>query len=149
GAIAVGRTEVTGFLEAEDCLCTLAALKAMGVKIDRRGPGHHVIDGAGLQGLQEPDNVIDCGNSGTMARLLVGVLAGQPFCTVLTGDASLRSRPMDRVANPLRQMGATFVGRQGGSRMPLAVGGARPLRALRYESPMASAQVKSAVLLAG
>lgn len=149
GALAAGRTEVTGFLEGEDCLNTIRAVRALGVEVTRKGPGHYLIDGAGLGGLQEPDSVVDCGNSGTTARLLIGVLAGQPFWTVLTGDESLRGRPMDRVAAPLRRMGATVVGRRGGSRMPLAVGGARPLRALHHESPVASAQVKSAVLLAG
>lgn len=149
GALASGRTEITGFLEGEDCLATLKAVRALGAEVTRKGPGHYLVDGAGVNGLSEPDNVIDCGNSGTSARLLVGVLAGQPFWTVLTGDDSLRSRPMDRVAEPLRRMGATVVGRREGSRLPLAVRGARPLRALTYASPVASAQVKTALLLAG
>jgi 3-phosphoshikimate 1-carboxyvinyltransferase len=149
GALAEGRTEITGFLEGEDCLNTLKAVRALGAGVTRKGPGHYLVDGAGLTGLVEPDNVIDCGNSGTTARLLLGVLAGQPFCTVLTGDESLRRRPMGRVAEPLRQMGATVVGRDGGRRLPLAVCGARPLKALRYSSPVASAQVKTALLLAG
>jgi 3-phosphoshikimate 1-carboxyvinyltransferase len=149
GALASGRTEITGFLEGEDCLATLKAVRALGAEVTRKGPGHYLVDGAGVNGLTEPDNVIDCGNSGTSARLLVGVLAGQPFWTVLTGDDSLRSRPMDRVAEPLRRMGATVVGRREGSRLPLAVRGARPLTALTYASPVASAQVKTALLLAG
>ena len=149
GALASGRTEITGFLEGEDCLATLKAVRALGAEVTRKGPGHYLVDGAGVNGLSEPDNVIDCGNSGTSARLLVGVLAGQPFWTVLTGDDSLRSRPMDRVAEPLRRMGATVVGRREGSRLPLAVRGARPLTALTYASPVASAQVKTALLLAG
>ncbi len=149
GALAQGRTEITGFLEGEDCLATLRAVRALGAEVTRKAPGHYLIDGAGLDGLTEPDDVIDCGNSGTGARLLVGVLAGQPFWTILTGDESLRSRPMDRVAAPLRRMGATVVGRREGSRLPLAVRGSRPLKALTYESPVASAQVKTALLLAG
>ena len=149
GALAGGRTEITGFLEGEDCLATLKAVRALGAEVTRKGPGHYLVDGTGVNGLTEPDNVIDCGNSGTSARLLVGVLAGQPFWTVLTGDDSLRSRPMDRVAEPLRRMGATVVGRREGSRLPLAVRGARPLKALTYASPVASAQVKTALLLAG
>jgi 3-phosphoshikimate 1-carboxyvinyltransferase len=149
GALARGRTEITGFLEGEDCLATLRAVRALGAEVTRKAPGHYLVDGTGLDGLTEPEDVIDCGNSGTGARLLVGVLAGQPFWTVLTGDESLRSRPMDRVAEPLRRMGATVVGRREGSRLPLAVRGARPLTALTYASPVASAQVKTALLLAG
>ncbi|HKZ04414.1 MAG TPA: 3-phosphoshikimate 1-carboxyvinyltransferase [Methylomirabilota bacterium] len=149
GALARGRTEITGYLEGEDCLATLRAVRALGADVTRKGPGHYFVDGAGLDGLSEPEDVVDCGNSGTSARLLVGVLAGQPFWTFLTGDESLRRRPMDRVAEPLRRMGATVVGRREGSRLPLAVRGARPLKALTYASPVASAQVKTALLLAG
>lgn len=149
GALATGSTEITGFLEGEDCLATLSAVRALGAGVSQKAPGHYVIDGVGLNGLVEPHDVIDCGNSGTTARLLVGLLAGQPFSTVLTGDRSLRGRPMARVADPLRRMGATVVGRQQGTRLPLAVIGARPLRAIHHVSPVASAQVKSAVLLAG
>ena len=149
GAIASGRTEVTGYLEAEDCLNTLKAVRAFGVLVTRKGPGHYLVDGAGLLGLREPDQVIDCGNSGTAARLLMGVLAGQPFWTFLTGDDSLRRRPMRRVSEPLVRMGATVVGREDGSRLPLGVRGARPLKAIAYDSPVASAQVKTALLLAG
>ena len=149
GAIASGRTEITGFLEGEDCLHTLKALEKLGAAVTRKGPGHYLVDGAGLEGLREADDIIDCGNSGTMARLLLGVLAGQPFWTFLTGDASMRSRPMKRVTGPLASMGATFVGRQDAGRLPLGVRGARPLRALSYVSPVASAQVKTALLLAG
>jgi 3-phosphoshikimate 1-carboxyvinyltransferase len=149
GAIAEGPTEVSGYLEAEDCLNTLAAIEKLGVEVTRKGPGHYRIAGVGLTGLQEPDAVLDCGNSGTTARLLLGILAGQPFWTMLTGDDSLRRRPMARVATPLRQMGATIVGRADGSKLPLAVRGKRPLSALTYRLPVASAQVKSAVLLAG
>jgi 3-phosphoshikimate 1-carboxyvinyltransferase len=149
GAIASGVTEVRGFLEAEDCGRTLTAVQALGAEVTRKGPGEYRIAGAGRMNLQEPGDVIDCGNSGTTARLLLGVLAGQPFTTALTGDDSLRRRPMARVAEPLACMGATFLGRAGNSRLPLAVRGARPLQAMTYRTPVASAQVKSAVLLAG
>ncbi len=147
GALADGATEIRGFLEAEDCLRTIAAVEALGADVTRKGPGEYRISGAG--GFQEPGDVVDCGNSGTTARLLMGVLAGQPFWTCMTGDASLRRRPMGRVADPLRRMGATITGRADGGRLPLAVRGARPLHPIAYESPVASAQVKSAVLLAG
>jgi len=149
GAVASGPSEVQGFLEADDCLRTLAAIQALGAEVTRKGPGHYRIAGAGLRGLQEPADVLDCGNSGTTARLLAGVLAGQPFWTFLTGDESLRRRPMGRVAEPLRAMGATVVGRADGTRLPLGVRGNAPLRAIAWETPVASAQVKSATLLAG
>jgi 3-phosphoshikimate 1-carboxyvinyltransferase len=149
GGIAKGVTEVRGYLEAEDCLRTIAAIEALGVDVSRKGPGEYRIAGAGLRGLSEPSDVIDCGNSGTTARLLPGVLAGQPFWTMMTGDASLRRRPMGRVAEPLRRMGATVVGRAEGSRLPLAVRGAQPLTSIDYTLPVASAQLKSALLLAG
>ena len=149
GAIAGGRTEVTGYLEGADCLATIAGVRALGVEVTRKGPGHYLVDGAGLDGLREPEDVVDCGNSGTMARLLVGLLAGQPFCTTLTGDASMRRRPMGRVAEPLRRMGATVLGRGDGALLPLTVRGRRPLRAIAHTSPVASAQVKTAILLAG
>jgi 3-phosphoshikimate 1-carboxyvinyltransferase len=149
GAIAEGPSEVSGYLEAEDCLRTVGAIQRLGVEVVRKGPGHYRIAGVGLEGLQEPDQVLDCGNSGTTARLLLGILAGQPAWTMLTGDDSLRRRPMARVSAPLRQMGATVVGRADGTRLPLAIRGRRPLASLTYRPPVASAQVKSAVLLAG
>jgi 3-phosphoshikimate 1-carboxyvinyltransferase len=149
GALADGVTDVQGYLEGEDCLRTLTAIQMMGVEVTKKGPGHYRIAGAGLTGLTEPGDVIDCGNSGTTARLLIGLLAGQPFWTLLTGDESLRRRPMKRVVEPLGRMGATIVGRAGGERLPLAVRGAERTRAIAYESPVASAQVKSAILLAG
>lgn len=149
GALASGPTEVQGFLEAEDCLRTIAAVQALGVEVTRKGPGHYRIAGTGLRGLQEPSDVVDCGNSGTTARLLLGVLAGQPFWSFLTGDDSLRRRPMGRVAEPLRAMGATVAGRAEGTRLPLGIRGSAPLRAIAWETPVASAQVKSAILLAG
>jgi 3-phosphoshikimate 1-carboxyvinyltransferase len=149
GGIAQGVTEIHGYLEAEDCLRSLAAIGALGVEVTRKGPGEYRIAGAGLRGLSEPGDVIDCGNSGTTARLLLGLLAGQPFWTMLTGDESLRRRPMGRVAEPLRRMGATVVGRADGARLPLAVRGADRLTAIDYLLPVASAQLKSALLLAG
>jgi len=149
GALAEGASEVQGYLEAEDCLCTLAAVQALGAEVTRKAAGHYRIAGGGLRGLSEPADVIDCGNSGTTARLLAGVLAGQPFWTLLTGDASLRRRPMRRIAEPLRAMGATIVGRAEGTRLPLAIRGTATTASLRYATPVASAQVKSAVLLAG
>lgn len=149
GAIADGPTEVQGFLEADDCLRTMAAVQALGAEVTRKGPGHYRIAGAGLRGFQEPADVLDCGNSGTTARLLLGVLAGQPCWTFLTGDESLRRRPMGRIAEPLRAMGATVVGRADGTRLPLGVRGSAALRAIAWETPVASAQVKSAILLAG
>lgn len=149
GALASGPTEVSGFLEAEDCLNTLRAIEALGVEVTRKGPGEYRIQGVGSRMLQEPDHILECGNSGTLARLLLGVLAGQPFWSILTGDDSLRRRPMERVALPLRQMGAVVVGRQDGARLPLAIRGCRPLRGGDYRLPVASAQVKSALLLAG
>jgi len=149
GALADGVTEVRGFLEAEDCVRTLAAIEALGVEVTRKGPGEYRIASAGPAALQEPADVIDCGNSGTTARLLLGVLAGCPFWAMLTGDGSLRRRPMGRVAEPLTRMGATIVGRADATRLPLAVRGQRPLRPLAWTLPVASAQVKSALLLAG
>ena len=149
GAIASGPTEVQGFLEADDCLGTIAAVQGLGAEVTRKGPGHYRIAGAGLHGLQEPADILDCGNSGTTARLLLGILAGQPFWAFLTGDDSLRRRPMGRVAEPLRLMGATVIGRADSARLPLGVRGSETLRAIAWETPVASAQVKSAILLAG
>lgn len=149
GALAAGPTDITNYLEGEDCLHTLRILEALGVEITRKGPGRYLVSGNGLAGLQEPDRVLDAGNSGTAARLFLGVLAGQPFWSMMTGDDSLRRRPMARVADPLRQMGAQVVGRGEGSRLPLAVRGVRPLKPLAARLPVASAQVKSALLLAG
>jgi 3-phosphoshikimate 1-carboxyvinyltransferase len=148
-AVARGTTEIVGFLEAEDCLASLGAVRALGAEVMRTATGAYRVTGKGRRGLHEPSNVIDCGNSGTTARLLLGLLAGQPFWSMLTGDESLRQRPMGRVATPLRTMGATVVGRADSTRLPLAVRGADRVQAIAYESPVASAQVKSAILLAG
>ncbi len=147
GSLAQGRTEIEGFLFGEDCLSTVSCMRQLGVTVDITEEKVSV-DGVGLTGLREPDNILDAGNSGTTARLLLGVLAGQPFYTVLTGDSSLRRRPMSRVTKPLAQMGAVISGRSGGALLPLSVQG-RVLASIKYTSPVASAQVKSAVLLAG
>lgn len=148
GAIAQGTTIVHGFLESEDCLATRAALTAMGVVIERRADGVVRIEGVGPHGLEAPRAMLDLGNSGTAIRLLMGLLAGQRFDTKLTGDASLQQRPMERVAAPLRQMGARIETGAGG-RPPVAIGGGARLHGIDYTLPMASAQVKSALLLAG
>ncbi|GFN23462.1 3-phosphoshikimate 1-carboxyvinyltransferase [Thermanaeromonas sp. C210] len=147
-ALADGLSEVTGFLEADDCRSTLRCLEGLGVEVERCGEGTLKIRGQGPEGLREPEDVLDAGNSGTTMRLLMGVLAGQPFYSVLTGDRSLRRRPMARVADPLRQMGAQIWGREGGNLAPLSIKGGG-LRPIDYSLPVASAQVKSAILLAG
>ncbi len=147
GAVASGRTQVTGFLPGEDCLATLAAVEAMGVGVTRYDATRISLDGVGLQGLRAPGRVLDMGNSGTALRLLTGLLAGQAFDSVLAGDESLSRRPMERVAQPLRQMGAQIETVDG--HPPVRVSGNRPLTGIRYEMPVASAQVKSAILLAG
>lgn len=148
GAIADGRTEVDGFLEGEDSLATLAAFRAMGVDI--RGPerGRVVIDGVGLHGLKAPGHALDLGNSGTAMRLMAGLLAGQAFDTRLEGDASLSGRPMTRVTEPLARMGAEVRGTETGT-PPLRIRGGLSLQGIDYRMPMASAQVKSCLLLAG
>ncbi len=147
-ALASGEAVVQNFLAGDDCLSTLRVLGALGVETDlEEAEGTLHIRGRGLDGLREPDDVLDCGNSGTTMRLMAGVLAGQPFLSVLTGDASLRARPMARVLEPLRAMGARVDGRDGGRLAPLSVRGGG-LRGVRYQLPVASAQVKSAVLLA-
>ncbi len=147
GGIARGRTRVRGLLEGEDVLSTVAALRALGASIAKEGD-EWIIDGVGLDGLHEPQGVLDMGNSGTSARLLIGLLGARPFTSFFTGDASLRKRPMGRVMVPLEKMGAVFMAREGG-RLPLSVRGPAVARAVTYDLPVASAQVKSAVLLAG
>ncbi|TAJ25657.1 MAG: 3-phosphoshikimate 1-carboxyvinyltransferase [Nitrospirae bacterium] len=146
-ALAEGDSLITGYCRGEDCLNTARAFRAMGVRIDEQ-PDRLRVYGKGLWGLSEPEQPIDCGNSGTGIRLLTGLLAGQDFFTVLTGDESIRRRPMGRVVKPLREMGASIAGRKGGELAPLAVTGSR-LRGIAYRSPVASAQVKSSLLLAG
>ncbi|MFB3071380.1 MAG: 3-phosphoshikimate 1-carboxyvinyltransferase, partial [Nitrospirales bacterium] len=146
-ALAEGDSTIRGYCRGEDCLNTLSALQKLGIPIEIEPDQVHV-SGKGLWGLTEPAEPLDCGNSGTGLRLLTGVLAGQQFFTVLTGDASLRSRPMGRIVTPLQLMGAHIQGRKGGSLAPLAVTGSR-LKGSDYVSPVSSAQIKSAVLLAG
>jgi 3-phosphoshikimate 1-carboxyvinyltransferase len=147
GAIANGTTTVRGFLRGGDNMATMGAFRAMGMQIDDDGETV-VIRGKGLHGLSEPGDVIDCGNSGTTIRLITGLLAGQSFFSVVTGDQYLRKRPMKRVVEPLTRMGARILGRSQGSLAPLAISGGA-LNAIGYESPVSSAQVKSAVMLAG
>lgn len=144
GAIAQGVTEIKGFLDAEDCHSTFNCLQKLGVNISFRGE-RLLIEGKNMR-LKQPDRILNAGNSGTTARLLLGLLAGQPFETSITGDSSLRRRPMRRIVEPLRQMGALIDG--DGENLPLTIEGG-PLKAIDYQSPRASAQVKSAVLLAG
>ena len=148
GALAVGETRIAGLLEAEDVLATARAVARLGAEARRGDDGLWRVQGRGLGGLVAPDDVLDLGNSGTGARLLMGILAGHPLTAVLTGDASLRSRPMQRVAAPLRQMGAGIVAREG-CRLPLTLTGSADPLPIRYRLPVASAQVKSAVLFAG
>lgn len=147
GALASGRTIITNFLKAEDCLSTIKCLRAMGVDITESSD-KVTVEGRGLYGLKESCDILDCGNSGTTARLLLGILSGQHFSSVLTGDKSLRRRPMGRITCPLGQMGAVFIGRKDASLLPIAVQG-RNLKPIYYKTPVASAQLKSAILLAG
>ena len=148
GAIAEGVSRVRNYLDGGDCRATLGVVRALGVQVEEPTPGEWLIHGRGLRGLCEPETVLDCVNSGTTARLLTGLLAGQPFHTVLIGSSQLRRRPMARVVEPLQQMGADIAGRQNGRLLPLSIRG-RPLSGIDYNLPVASAQVKSAVLLAG
>lgn len=148
GAIAEGTTRVRGFLEGDDALATVAALRALGVAIEGPEDGEVAVHGVGLHGLQAPAGPLDMGNSGTSMRLLSGLLAGQVFDSELTGDVSLCKRPMGRVIEPLRLMGASVEG-TGEGRPPLRIRAGQALRGIHYDLPMASAQVKSCVLLAG
>lgn len=145
-ALADGDSRISGFLEGADCLATLAAVRALGVEAEGPRDGRITVCGAGPEGLRAPPGQLDLGNSGTAMRLIAGVLAGQPFETTLVGDASLSSRPMTRVIEPLSRMGARIASRDG--RAPLTIRGRRPLAPIDYRLPVASAQVKSAVLLA-
>lgn len=148
GAVAEGKSEVRGFLPGADCRSTISCFRRLGVPITELSPTHVVVEGQGFEGLKEPEEVLDVGNSGTTIRLLMGILAGRPFHSVLLGDSSIAQRPMSRVAEPLRRMGAQIRGRAGGNHTPLSILGG-PLTGIRYHSPVASAQVKSAILLAG
>jgi len=148
GALAIGETRITGLLTGEDVLRTAAAMRALGADVTCDPDGIWRVAGRGIGGLTEPADVLDMGNSGTAARLLCGILATHPLFAVMTGDASLRGRPMRRVIDPLSATGAQFSAREGG-RLPLAIQGARDALPLNYRVPVPSAQVKSAVLLAG
>jgi 3-phosphoshikimate 1-carboxyvinyltransferase len=149
-AIAEGETVITGFLTGEDTQNTAKAVQALGIEVAGSGTERLVVHGKGLDGLSEPVDVLDLGNSGTGLRLLAGLLAGQNFFSVLSGDRYLRNRPMARIVEPLRQMGASIDGRSGGKLAPLSIrGGGNALKPIDYTSPVASAQVKSAILLAG
>jgi 3-phosphoshikimate 1-carboxyvinyltransferase len=148
GALAVGETRVTGLLEGQDVLDTAAAMRAFGAEVTRTGDGAWTVHGVGTGGFREPEDVIDCGNSGTGARLIMGAMATTPITATFTGDASLRRRPMGRVTEPLALFGARAFGRAGG-RLPMTVVGAADPVPVRYALPVPSAQVKSAVLLAG
>lgn len=148
GALAVGETRVTGLLEGEDVLSTAAAMRAMGASVERIGDGAWSVHGVGVGALLQPQAPLDMGNSGTSTRLLMGLVASHPIVATFTGDASLSKRPMGRVIEPLSQMGAAFEASDGG-RLPLTVRGALPAVPIEYRLPVASAQVKSAILLAG
>lgn len=147
GSLAEGTTTIQGFLKGADCLSTIACFRQMGISIEEQD---HIIyvKGKGLHGLSKPDGILDVGNSGTTTRLMSGILAGQNFTSILSGDASLNSRPMKRIITPLSRMGASITSLERPDCAPLQITG-QPLHAICYESPVASAQVKSAVLLAG
>lgn len=148
GAMAVGETRITGLLEGEDVLDTAKAMRAFGAEVTDHGGGEWSVHGVGVGGFAEPENVIDCGNSGTGVRLIMGAMATTPITVTFTGDASLNSRPMARITDPIALFGAQSVGRDGG-RLPMTIVGAADPVPVRYVVPMPSAQVKSAVLLAG
>jgi prephenate dehydrogenase/3-phosphoshikimate 1-carboxyvinyltransferase len=146
GGIASGTTEVTGFLASEDCLATLTALRSLGAVVEQRAPDHLLVRGVGARGLRAPAGPLDMGNAGTAMRLFMGLLSGQGFDSTLIGDSSLMRRPMERVARPLREMGAVIETLEG--RPPVVIRGGQPLHAIDFQMPVASAQVKSALLLA-
>jgi 3-phosphoshikimate 1-carboxyvinyltransferase len=148
GALAVGETKISGLLEGEDVLDTAKAMRAFGADVIDHGAGNWSVHGVGVGGFAEPDQVIDCGNSGTGVRLIMGAMASTPISATFTGDASLNKRPMGRVTDPIQVLGARAYGRSGG-RLPMTIIGAADPVAPRYNVPMPSAQVKSAVLLAG
>ena len=148
GALAVGETRVTGLLEGQDVLDTAAAMRAFGAEVTQHAPGNWSVHGVGVGGFAEPETVIDCGNSGTGVRLIMGAMATSPITATFTGDASLRSRPMGRITDPIALFGAASYGRAGG-KLPMTIVGARNPVPVQYTTPMPSAQVKSAVLLAG
>ncbi len=147
GAIAEGKTEITGFLPGADCLSTIACFQKMGIDILQKGDKVTVY-GKGWSGLNEPSEILDVGNSGTTTRLMLGILAGRPFHSVVIGDESIARRPMSRVTEPLRQMGAEIDGREDGTYTPLSIRGGET-KGIHWVSKVASAQVKSCILLAG
>lgn len=147
GSIAKGTTEITGFLQGADCLSTISCFRKMGVEIENHGD-QVLVHGRGLHGLTAPDSILDCGNSGTTTRLISGILAGQNFSCTLTGDASIQKRPMKRIMEPLGMMGAQIESIHQNGCAPLAITGS-PLHGIHYYSKVASAQVKSSILLAG
>ncbi|WP_409298085.1 3-phosphoshikimate 1-carboxyvinyltransferase [Peribacillus sp. SCS-26] len=147
GSIAKGKTVISNFLPGADCLSTISCFQKLGVEIDRDGE-NVIVQGNGFGGLKEPEEWLDTGNSGTTTRLMMGILAALPFHTVIAGDESIAKRPMSRVVNPLREMGAAIDGRNKGQYTPLAVRGGK-LKGISYSLPVASAQVKSSILLAG
>jgi 3-phosphoshikimate 1-carboxyvinyltransferase len=146
-ALAVGESRISGLLEGEDVLATAAAMRAMGAQVERVGPGEWRVHGVGVGALLQPETPLEMGNSGTSTRLLMGLIASHPIQASFTGDASLSKRPMGRVIDPLSQMGARIEASHGG-RLPLILHGASPAVPITYRLPVASAQVKSAVLLA-
>ncbi len=148
GSLAKGVSRIKNFLPGADCLSTVECFKAMGIEFSQAEANTLIVKGKGLYGLQEPEDVLDAGNSGTTIRLVMGILAGQPFFAAVTGDSSIRRRPMSRVTEPLKEMGAGIIGRQNGKYAPVAVQGG-VLSPLKFVSAVASAQVKSAILLAG
>jgi 3-phosphoshikimate 1-carboxyvinyltransferase len=148
GAIADGVSRVENFLPSADCVATMSLIRSLGIEIEEETPTILSVHGRGLRGLREPDRILDCKRSGTSMRLLAGLLAGQPFLSVLSGDGQLLRRPMGRIIEPLGQMGALVLARDGGRLPPLAIRGGG-LNGIEYELPVASAQVKSALLLAG
>ena len=147
GSLAKGTTRITHFLEGADCLSTISCFRKMGIEIEN-SQGEILVHGKGLHGLSAPTGILDVGNSGTTTRLISGILAGQDFVSELTGDASIQSRPMKRIMTPLLSMGADITSIQGNNCVPLRIAG-HPLKGIHYDSPVASAQVKSCVLLAG
>jgi 3-phosphoshikimate 1-carboxyvinyltransferase len=148
GLLSQGRTRVEGLLEGDDVLRTAAA-RALGATVERLGEGRWVVDGVGIGGLTDPSDILDFGNAGTGSRLMMGVVGGQPVTATFDGDASLRSRPMRRILDPLRMMGTQVLSEAEGGRVPLTLRGPREAIPITYETPAASAQIKSAVLLAG
>ncbi len=149
GLLSQGRTRVEGLLEGDDVLRTAAAARALGATVERLGEGRWVVDGVGIGGLTDPAGILDFGNAGTGSRLMMGVVGGQPVTATFDGDASLRSRPMRRILDPLRMMGTQVLAEAEGGRVPLTLRGPREAIPITYETPAASAQIKSAVLLAG